>query len=113
MRIFFAVLSMMASIGGASVMLSPPAMALPAAVCIGKMTNGKPGGDHKFVLVVPAAKLASYVARGFAETNCRTRNEFVRKTKPQMCTLATRSSTAVEEDFRRVYSVTPREICEL
>lgn len=113
MRILYMALSMVAAISGALVTLSSSAVAAPATVCIGKMTNGKPGGDHKFVLVVPAGKVDSFIARGFAKTNCRKRNEFATKTKPQMCTLAGRSNGAVDADFKRIYSVTPREICEL
>ena len=84
-----------------------------APICMGKMTNGKPGDDHQFVLVVLPEKVVGFAARGFTKTNCGKRKEFATKTKPLMCTLAGRSNTAVDDNFGRIYSVTPREICEL
>ena len=84
-----------------------------APQCMGKMTEGKRGGDHKFVLVVPPEKFDSFTVRGFVKTDCRQRNTFATKVKLQMCGLAVRSNAAVDADFRRIYSITPREICEL
>lgn len=89
------------------------ALASTAPICMGKMTQGKPGGDHQFIIEVPSEKVAGFIARGFTTTNCRVPNDFLTKVKPQMCNLAARSSPALDDEFRRMYSITPREICEL
>lgn len=44
-----------------------------------------------------------------AVRNCHARNEFATKTKPHMCLIAARSN----DDFKRIYSLTPRKIWEL
>lgn len=89
------------------------ATANTAYVCMGKVTQGKPGGDHQFILEVPAEKVDGLTARGFIVTNCRANSVFATKIKPQMCALAALSNPAVDDDFQRMYSLTPREICEL
>lgn len=95
-----------------AVVYSEQAQAQDAPVCMQKMTQGKPGGDHLFTLAVRSDKAVALQARGFVRAACDRRKQRG-KVRQQMCELAARSTPALEADFQRTYSVTPREICEL
>jgi hypothetical protein len=83
-----------------------------APVCVAKMTQGRLGGDHRIVFAVRSDKVADLEARGFVRTDCGQRKQFA-KIRQEMCEVSARSTPAIEADFKRVYSVTPSEVCEL
>lgn len=100
----------------APVLFAPPA-AYPAGsekagVCMGRMTEGKPGGDHQIHLLVRPEKVVTLLARGFVPTACGKATNVMRS-RQQMCDIALRSSPAMDADFKRIYFLTPSEICEV
>jgi hypothetical protein len=97
----------------APIALSTNVAAQPAQTCMGRMTQGKPGGDHIIVFAVPPEKVETMSARGFVRSACKRPKDMAVKAKEQMCVLAGRSTPEVETEFARMYGVTPREVCEL
>lgn len=96
--------------------VAPPSVAQEPAeesVCMARMTQGKPGGDHEIRLRVAAADVLSLEARGYRRRPCEGFADMLRDSAVEMCRMARTPDEAHDREFAAIHGLSPREMCDI
>ncbi|MEP2990302.1 MAG: hypothetical protein ABJL11_15415 [Parasphingorhabdus sp.] len=82
--------------------LAAPAKASDAThICMSKMTNGSPGGDNLFTIVVRKSERSAFKAKSFQKTGC----------KGRMVKFARVAPRSLQRNFKQTHGATPTRLC--
>lgn len=112
--------SFVAATGSLALVLTAPAGTPPLLaqempedrVCMARMTQGRPGGDHEIRLQVGPFDAVLLASRGYQQRSCIGFADMLRDSVVEMCRTARLANPAIDQEFAAIHGLSPREMCE-